>query len=148
MAYNIRKAVVIGSGTMGGGIASLLAGVGVEVLLLDIPARDTQPGDKAAKRSAIANEGLKRVQSSRPAQLFAADDLSHIRTGNIDDDLDQVADADWIIEVVVERLDIKRSLMAKLAEVIAPKTIVSTNTSGLPIREIAEGWATISRGAF
>ncbi|MBI1256347.1 MAG: 3-hydroxyacyl-CoA dehydrogenase/enoyl-CoA hydratase family protein, partial [Chloroflexi bacterium] len=139
MAYNIRKAVVIGSGTMGGGIASLLAGVGVEVLLLDIPARDTQPGDKAAKRSAVANEGLKRVQSSRPAQLFAADDLTHIRTGNIDDDLDQVADADWIIEVVVERLDVKRSLMAKLAEVIAPKTIVSTNTSGLPIREIAEG---------
>ena len=80
MTYTIRKAVVIGSGTMGGGIASLLAGVGVDVLLLDIPARDTQPGDKAAKRSAIANEGLKRVQSSRPAQLFAADDLSHIRT--------------------------------------------------------------------
>src|SRR4051812_31188644 len=139
MAYSIRKAVVIGSGTMGGGIASLLAGVGVDVLLLDIPARDTQAGDKAVKRSAIANEGLKRVQSSRPAQLFATDDLARIRTGNIDDDLDQVADADWIIEVVVERLDVKRSLMAKLAEVISPKTIVSTNTSGLPIREIAEG---------
>ena len=108
-------------------------------LLLDIPARDTQPGDPAAKRSAIAIEGLKRVQGSRPAQLFSGADLDRIRTGNIDDDLDQVADADWVIEVVVERLDIKRSLMAKLAELIAPKTIVSTNTSGLPIREIAEG---------
>ena len=72
MAYNIRKAVVIGSGTMGGGIASLLAGVGVEVLLLDIPARDTQPGAPSGKRSVVAIEGLKRVQSSRPAQLSTA----------------------------------------------------------------------------
>ncbi len=139
MGYHIRKAVVIGSGTMGGGIAALLAGVGVDTLLLDIPARDTQPGDPAAKRNAVALEGLKRVQSSRPAQLFSAGDLERIRTGNIDDNLDEAADADWVIEVVVERLDIKRSLMARLAEVIAPNTIVSTNTSGLPIREIAEG---------
>src|SRR5664279_4782147 len=139
MAYQIRKAVVIGSGTMGGGIASLLAGVGVDTVLLDIPARDTQPGDPAGKRSAVAAEGLKRVQSSRPAQLFAQSDLDRIRTGNIDDNLDETADADWVIEVVVERLDIKRSLMAKLAEVVAPNTIISTNTSGLPIHAIADG---------
>ena len=139
MGYQIRKAVVIGSGTMGGGIAALLAGVGVDTILLDIPARDTQPGDPAAKRSAIALEGLKRVQNMRPAQLFSQGDLGSIRTGNIDDDLDQVSDADWVIEVVVERLDIKRSLMAKLAELVAPRTIISTNTSGLPIREIADG---------
>ncbi len=140
MGYNIRKAVVIGSGTMGGGIASLLAGVGVDTVLLDIPARDTQPGDPKVKRSAIANEGLKRLQTSRPAQLFSAGDLDNIRTGNIDDDLAQVSDADWVIEVVVERLDIKRNLMAKLAELVAPQTIVTTNTSGLPIRSIAEGF--------
>lgn len=140
MAYNIRKAAVIGSGTMGGGIASLLAAVGVETVLLDIPAKDTQPGDKASKRNALVLEGLKRVQTSRPAQLFSAADLDLIRVGNLDDDLQLVADADWIIEVVVERLDVKRSLMAKLAEVIAPHTIVSTNTSGLPIRSIAEGF--------
>ncbi len=139
MTYNIRKAVVIGSGTMGGGIAALLAGVGVETVLLDIPARDTQPTDPKAKRSAVALEGVKRVQTSRPAQLFAAGDLDRIRTGNIDDNLDEVANADWVIEVVVERLDVKRSLMAKLAALTAPKTIISTNTSGLPIREIAEG---------
>ncbi|HVU13898.1 MAG TPA: 3-hydroxyacyl-CoA dehydrogenase/enoyl-CoA hydratase family protein [Phototrophicaceae bacterium] len=139
MAYQIRKAVVIGSGTMGGGIASLLAGVGVDTLLLDIPARDTQPGDSAAKRNAIVSEGLKRLQALRPAQLFSASDLERIRTGTIDDDLDQVADADWVIEVIVEKLDIKRSLMAKLAEAVGEQTIVSTNTSGLPIRSIADG---------
>ncbi len=137
MGYQIRKAVVIGSGTMGGGIAALLAGVGVETVLLDIPARDTQPGD--AGRNAVTAEGMKRMQGARPAQLFSQADLGGIRTGNLDDDLAQVSDADWVIEVVVERLDIKRSLMAKLAELVAPKTIISTNTSGLPIREIAEG---------
>ncbi|MBE2183238.1 MAG: 3-hydroxyacyl-CoA dehydrogenase/enoyl-CoA hydratase family protein [Anaerolineae bacterium] len=139
MAYQIRKAAVIGSGTMGGGIATLLASVGVKVTLLDIAAKDTQPGDLPAKRNAIVNEGLKRAASSRPAQLFSQNDLSLISTGNIDDDLALVADADWIVEVVVERLDIKRALMAKLAEVVSPNTIVSTNTSGLPIHDIAEG---------
>ena len=108
-------------------------------MLLDIPAKGTQSGDPAPKRNAVALEGLKRVQTSRPAQLYSAADLDLIRVGNIDDNLDMVSDADWIIEVVVERLDIKRNLMAKLAEVIAPKTIVSTNTSGLPLHSIAEG---------
>ncbi len=139
MAYQIRKAVVIGSGTMGSGIAALLAGVGVDVLLLDIPARDTQAGDPAAKRNAVALDGLKRMQSARPAQLFSAGDLDRIRVGNVEDDLDGVADADWVIEVVVERLDIKRDLMAKLADRVGANTIVSTNTSGLPIRAVAEG---------
>ena len=140
MAYHIRKAVVVGSGTMGSGIAALLAGVGIDVLLLDIPAPNTQPGDPPAKRSNIAIEGLKRMQSSRPAQLFAPADLDRICTGNIDDDLAQAAHADWVIEVIVERLDIKRDLMAKLAKVVGSDTIVSTNTSGLPIRAIGEGF--------
>ena len=139
MPYQIRKAVVIGSGTMGSGIAALLAGVGVDVLLLDIPARDTQPGDPAAKRNAVALDGLKRMQNARPAQLFSAGDLDRIRVGNVEDDLDRVADADWVIEVVVERLDVKRDLMAKLADAVGANTIVSTNTSGLPIRAVAEG---------
>ncbi|MCC6614906.1 MAG: 3-hydroxyacyl-CoA dehydrogenase/enoyl-CoA hydratase family protein [Anaerolineae bacterium] len=138
MAYNIRKAAVIGSGTMGGGIAALLAGVGIETILLDIPAKDTQPGDSPAKRNAIVNEGLKRLQSLRPPQVLSQGDLALLRTGNIDDNLDWLADADWVIEVVVERLDIKQSLMARLAEVIGPDTIVTTNTSGLPIASIAE----------
>ena len=139
MGYKIRKAAVIGSGTMGGGIAALLAGVGVETVLLDIPAKGTQPGDPPAKRNALVAEGLKRVQTSRPAQLFNTADLENIRVGNIDDHLEMVADADWVIEVVVERLDIKRNLMAKLAETVSPTAIVSTNTSGIPIRAIADG---------
>jgi 3-hydroxyacyl-CoA dehydrogenase len=139
MAYNIRKAAVIGSGTMGGGIAALLAGVGVDTVLLDIAAKGTQPGDSPAKRNAIVNDNLARLQKMRPAQLFSANDLSHIKTGNLDDDLNMVADADWIIEVVVERLDIKQNLMAKLAEVARPNAIITSNTSGIPIQSIAEG---------
>jgi len=139
MSYQIKKAAVIGSGTMGGGIAALLAGIGVDTLLLDIPAKGTEPGDPPAKRNAIVLGNLKTLQKMRPAQLFSADDLSRISTGNIDDDLDKVEDADWVIEVVVEKLDIKRSLMARLAEVVGDHTIISTNTSGLPIHSISEG---------
>jgi 3-hydroxyacyl-CoA dehydrogenase len=139
MRISIRKAVVIGSGTMGGGIATLLAGAGVDVTLLDIAAPGTQPGDPPAQRSAIAAEGLRRAAASRPAQLFSAADLERITTGCIEDDLGAAAVADWVIEVVVERIDVKRALMAKLAAIAGPHTIVSTNTSGLPIREIADG---------
>lgn len=139
MGYNIRKAAVIGSGTMGGGIAALLAGVGVEVTLLDIPAQGSQPGDPPAKRNAIVNEGLKRAVALRPAQFFSEADTALIHTGNIDDDLDNLGDADWLIEVVVEKLDIKRALMAKLAEIAKPEAIISSNTSGLPIHAIADG---------
>ncbi|MDZ4768612.1 MAG: 3-hydroxyacyl-CoA dehydrogenase/enoyl-CoA hydratase family protein [Chloroflexota bacterium] len=139
MTFVIRKAAVIGSGTMGGGIAALLAGVGIEVTLLDIAARDTQPGDPPSKRAAIAAEGLKRAAASRPAQFYADSDLALIHTGTIDDDLHTLHDADWVIEVIVEKLDVKRALMAKLAEVIKADAIVSSNTSGIPIRAIAEG---------
>jgi 3-hydroxyacyl-CoA dehydrogenase len=139
MAFNIRKAAVIGSGTMGGGIAALLAGVGIPTVLLDVPARDTQPGDSPVKRNAVVNEGLKRLQTSRPPQPLSAADVSLIRTGNIDDNLDLLADADWVIEVVIEKLDVKQTLMAKLAEVVGANAIISTNTSGLPIKAIAEG---------
>jgi 3-hydroxyacyl-CoA dehydrogenase len=139
MSYNIRKAAVIGSGTMGGGIATLLAGVGVETLLLDIPAKDTKPGDPAHKRNAIVNNNVKALTKMRPPQLFSDAVMEKISVGNTEDDLDKVGDADWIIEVIVERLDIKQSLMAKLAEVVKPTAIISTNTSGLPINDIADG---------
>lgn len=139
MTFSIKKAAVIGSGTMGGGIAALLAGVGVDVLLLDIPAKGTQQGDPAAKRNAIVADNLKKLQGMRPAQLFAAADSARLKTGNTEDDLGKLADADWIIEVIVEKLDIKQALMAKLAEVVKPTAIVTSNTSGLPIHKIAEG---------
>ncbi len=139
MSYHIRKAAVIGSGTMGAGIAALLAAVGLETVALDIPAKGTNPGDPPAKRNALVNENLKKLLGARPPQVFIASDLERIRTGNLEDDLGLVADADWVIEVVVERLDVKRSLMGKLVEVVRPDTIITTNTSGLPIQAIADG---------
>ena len=139
MGYQIKKAAVIGSGTMGGGIAALLAGVGIETLLLDIPPPGSSPGDGARQRNAIVAANLKALGRSRPPQLFSADDLSNIRIGNIEDDLDQVGDADWVIEVVVEKLEIKRALMARLVELVRHDAIVTSNTSGIPISSIAEG---------
>jgi 3-hydroxyacyl-CoA dehydrogenase len=139
MRYLIRKAAVIGSGTMGGGIAALLAGVGVPVVLLDIPAKDTAPGDPADQRNAIVLGNLKALQKSRPAQLFHPADIDLITPGNLDDDFDSLKDADWIIEVIVENLAVKQDLMARLETVRQPSAIVSTNTSGLPVNAVAEG---------
>src|SRR5262245_6176558 len=127
MKYEIYKAAVIGSGTMGGGIASLLAGVGIDTLLLDIPAKGTTPGDPAEKRNAIVDGNLKNLQKMRPAQLFSQNDLNRISIGNLEDDLYKVGDADWVIEVIVENLEIKRNLMGKLAEVVKPTAIITTN---------------------
>jgi len=138
MGYNIKKAAVIGSGTMGGGIAALLAGVGVDVMLLDIPAKGTQPGDSASKRNAIVLGNMKAMKKARPSQVFSQADLERISVGNIEDDLDKLHDRDWVIEVVVENLAIKKSLMAKVAEAVGEHTIISSNTSGLPIHDIAE----------
>ncbi|MBZ0299764.1 MAG: 3-hydroxyacyl-CoA dehydrogenase family protein, partial [Anaerolineae bacterium] len=148
MPYHIRKAAVIGSGTMGGGIAALLAGVGIETILLDIPAPETTPDSPFAQRNAIALNGLKQMQAARPAQLFHADDLNLITVGNIEDDLPRVREVDWVIEVVVEKLDVKQNLMAKLAHLLGPTTILSTNTSGLPIAQIAEPLAEDQKRRF
>ncbi len=139
MSFQIKKAAVIGSGTMGGGIASLLAGVGIETLLLDIPPPDSAVDDGAKVRNAVVNGNLRALQRMRPAQLYSADDLANIRVGNIEDDLENVADADWVIEVIVEKLEIKRRLMARLVELVKDDAIVSSNTSGIPIHQIAEG---------
>lgn len=139
MQFHIRHAAVIGSGTMGSGIAALLAGVGVRVTLLDIPAPDSLPGDRPEARNAIVLKNLSALQKSRPAQLFAPSDLDLITPGNLEDDLDRLRDADWIIEAIVENLAIKQDLMARLESVRAPHAIVSTNTSGLSIHAIAEG---------
>ena len=139
MGYQIKKAAVIGSGTMGGGIAALLAGVGMETLLLDIPPPDSTSADGPAIRNAIVARNLNTLQRMRPAQLYSPDDLAKIRIGNTEDDLEQVGDADWVIEVIVENLEIKRGLMARLAELVHADAIVTTNTSGIPIGDIAEG---------
>ena len=139
MSDQIRQAVVIGSGTMGGGIAALLAGVGVRVGLLDIPAKGTQPGDPAPARNALVLKNFEALKKSRPAQLYAESDADLITLGNLEDDLHLLTEADWIIEVVVERLDIKRQVMDTIAAHRKPGSIVSTNTSGISINAIAEG---------
>ena len=139
MGFEIKKAAVIGSGTMGGGIAALLAGAGIQTTLLDIPPADSAPGDGPKVRNRIVSDNLKSLSRARPPRLYSQDDLAIIRIGNIVDNLDLVADADWVIEAVVERLDVKRALMARLTELVKADAIVSSNTSGLPIHEIAEG---------
>jgi len=136
MAYSIRKAGVIGSGTMVSGIASLLAGVGIPVVLLDVAAKDTTPESPFAKRNAIALDNLNKLKKSRPAQLFSASDSDLISVGNLADNLNMLSDADWIIEVIVEKLDVKKDLMAKLEEVRKPNGIITSNTSGLSIDAI------------
>lgn len=139
MNYQIRKAGVIGSGTMGGGIATLLAGVGIPVVLLDLPARDTKPGDSPAKRNTISLDNLGKLKKSRVPAVFEENDLTLITVGNTEDDLGLLADCDWIVEVVVERLDVKHDLMKRLAAVRREGSIISTNTSGLSINAICEG---------
>jgi 3-hydroxyacyl-CoA dehydrogenase len=139
MTYSIYKAGVIGSGTMGSGIAALLAGVGIPVVLLDIAAKNTQPGDPPGKRNAVVLDNLAALKKSRPAQLFEPTDIDLITVGNLGDDLGLLATVDWIIEVIVEKLDVKQELMAKIEEVRRPGTIISSNTSGLSIHAIARG---------
>ena len=137
MTYNIRRVVVIGSGTMGGGIAAHVANAGIPVTLLDIVPRDLA----AAKgnRNAIVQGGWTRVLKSKPAALMRKGNADFVTLGNLEDDFDAVAKADWIVEVIVERLDIKQQLMTRIDEVRREDAIVTTNTSGIPIAAIQEG---------
>ncbi|MEP7285606.1 MAG: 3-hydroxyacyl-CoA dehydrogenase/enoyl-CoA hydratase family protein [Chloroflexota bacterium] len=139
MGYNIRKVGVIGSGTMGSGIASLIAGVGIPVVLLDIVAKGTVLGDPSAQRNALVLDNLNKLKKSRIPAIFADSDLARIAVGNLEDDLELLRSCDWIVEVVVEHLDVKQNLMARLEQVLKPGAIVSSNTSGLSIGAIAIG---------
>ena len=138
MTYQINKAVVIGSGTMGAAIAAHLANVGVPVTLLDIVPQGAPEGDKAA-RNKIVNEGWDRCIKAKPANLMGADLKTLVKLGNLDDDFDVVAEADWVCEAIIENLKIKQDLMARIDAIRKPQAIVSTNTSGIPVKAIAEG---------
>jgi 3-hydroxyacyl-CoA dehydrogenase len=132
----VETAAVLGSGVMGSGIAALLAGAGVRTYLLDIvPEKLAQGGD----RNAIANGNLKAALKARPAPFYSADDAKLITTGNLEDDLDKLAECDWVIEVVVENLEIKQRLMAEVSRRVKDTAIVSTNTSGIDVDAIVEG---------
>ena len=140
MTQRIQKAVVLGAGTMGARIAAHFANAGLPCLLLDIVPKEAQrEGASAAERNKLVTAGIDAAKKSRPAAFFTPALAAKISVGNFEDDLPRIADADWIIEVVAENLEIKRGLLAKVAQFRKPGAIVTTNTSGLPVHLITEG---------
>ncbi len=143
----IEKVAVIGSGIMGSGIACHFANIGVEVLLLDIVPRELNEKEIAkgltledkAVRNRLVNDALANSIKSKPAPLYHKKFASRITTGNLEDDIAKVADVDWIIEVVVERLDIKKQVFENLEKYRTPGTLITSNTSGIPIKFMNEG---------
>ncbi|MFT3919740.1 3-hydroxyacyl-CoA dehydrogenase/enoyl-CoA hydratase family protein [Cloacibacterium sp.] len=147
MKRRIKHVTVLGSGIMGSGIAAHFANIGVEVLLLDIvpfELTDTETKKGLTKedktvRNRIATESLAKLVKSSPALLYKKEFANRISVGNFDDDLQKIKNTDWIIEVVVERLDIKKSVYEKIEQYRKPGTLVSSNTSGIPIHLLTEG---------
>jgi 3-hydroxyacyl-CoA dehydrogenase len=139
MNRRIEKAVVLGAGTMGSRIAAHFANAGLPCILLDMVPPNLPANAPLAERNKIVRAGLEAAKKSKPAAFFAAALAEKIAIGNFDDDLARCAEADWIIEVVAENLEIKRKLLARVAQFRKPGAIVTTNTSGLPVRLIAEG---------
>ena len=135
MTHRIQKAVVLGAGTMGARIAAHFTNAGLPCLLLDIVPKDAAP----AGRNKIVLAGLDAAKKAKPAAFFTPALAAKVSIGNFEDDLPRIADADWIIEVVAENLEIKRGLLSKVAQFRKPGSIVTTNTSGLPVHLIAEG---------
>jgi 3-hydroxyacyl-CoA dehydrogenase len=141
MTRKIRRAAVIGSGVMGGGIAALLASAGVKTLLLDIVPFDLKQEEKSnpAARNKIVKAGLDSVLTSRPALLMQPKDADLISIGNLEDDFDRLADCDWIVEVVIENLSVKQDLLKRIEPVRKSGSIISSNTSGIPLKSMSEG---------
>jgi len=150
MNRKIRSAAVIGSGVMGGGIAALLAGAGVKTLLLDIVPFDLKDDEKndPAARNRLAKAGLDTVLMSMPSLLMQRKDVDLISIGNLEDDFDKLADCDWIVEVVVENLKIKKDLFKRIEPVRKKGSIVSSNTSGIPLKAMSEGLSSEFRQHF
>ncbi|TWT24369.1 3-hydroxyacyl-CoA dehydrogenase/enoyl-CoA hydratase family protein [Planomicrobium sp. CPCC 101110] len=147
MAYQIQKAAVLGSGVMGSGIAAHLANIGIPVLLLDIVPNELLKEEEAkglsledkAVRNRFTESSIQKLLKHKPAPLTAKKNLELLTPGNLEDDLEKLKDVDWIIEVIVENLEIKKSLYKKIDAVRKPGTIVSSNTSGISINAMAEG---------
>lgn len=147
MKRRINKVAVVGSGIMGSGIACHFANIGVEVLLLDIAPKElteaeTKKGltlESKAVRNRIVNDHLQNSLKSKPSPIYHQKFASRITTGNTTDDLPKIADADWIIEVVVERLDIKKTVFEQIEKYRKPGTLITSNTSGIPIHFMSEG---------
>ena len=147
MNKHIQKVAVIGSGIMGSGIACHFANIGVEVLLLDIIPRELDDKEKAkgltledkVVRNRLVNNALAAALKSKPSPIYHQKFASRITTGNLEDDIAKVSKVDWIIEVVVERLDIKKKVFENLDKHRTPGTLITSNTSGIPIKFMSEG---------
>src|SRR5579872_5834766 len=134
---SIHKVAILGAGTMGARIAAHFANAGVPSFLLDM----VPPDADAPARNKIAAAGLEAAKKSKPAAFFEPNLARLVTVGNFEDDLKRVSEVDWIIEAVVENLDIKRALLKKVEGVRKPGTIITTNTSGLPVGMISEGFS-------
>lgn len=147
MKRRIKKVAIVGSGIMGSGIACHFANIGVEVLLLDIVPRELTPKEVTKRltledkvvRNRLVNMHLQNALKSKPSPIYNKKFASRISTGNLDDDMYKIADVDWIIEVVVERLDIKQSVFEKIEKYRKKGTLVTSNTSGIPIQFMNKG---------
>lgn len=147
MKRTIKKVAVIGSGIMGSAIAAHFANIGVQVLLLDIAPKELTEKEKKkgltlddkAVKNRIVNEHLANSLKSKPSPIYHQKFASRITTGNLDDDMPEIADADWVIEVVVERLDIKQKVFEQVEKYRKPGTLITSNTSGIPIQFMSKG---------
>ena len=139
MNYRIKKVAVLGSGVMGSGIACHLANVGMDVLMLDIVPADKLDSKDKKIRNSIADSALIEAVKSKPSPVYEKINAQKIRTGNFTDNFNDISDADWIIEVVVENLEIKRQIFEKVQANRKPGSLITSNTSSIPIKLLAEG---------
>jgi 3-hydroxyacyl-CoA dehydrogenase len=135
----IKKVAVLGSGVMGSRIACHFAGIGLEVLLLDIVPKEAVESKKPAERNKLVNDALATAIKSNPSPVYHKSVFKSIVTGNFDDDMKKIADYDWVIEVVVERLDIKQKIFEQVEKYRKPGTLITSNTSGIPIHMMTDG---------
>ena len=135
----IKKVAVLGSGVMGSRIACHFAGVGLQVLLLDIQPKDLPADAKVSDKNKIVNDALAAAIKSNPSPVYTKDAVKKITTGNFTDNMKDIAQYDWVIEVVVERLDIKQSIFTEVEKYRKPGTLITSNTSGIPIHMMTEG---------
>src|SRR5918997_4789432 len=156
MSYTVKRVVVIGSGTMGGGIAAHAANAGLRVYLLDVAPKELTPEEEQRGlklespqvRNRIVNASLERLKKSKPAAFFTPEAAELVTVGNLEENFEWVGEGDWIVEAVVEQLRPKQELFARVERVRRPGSIVSSNTSGLPIASLAEGLSEEFRAHF
>lgn len=133
MVKEIKKAAVIGAGVMGSGIAAHMANAGIQVLLLDLP----QSG--LGKKNKLAEDAIEKMKKADPAPFMSGDAVKRVTPGNTDSDLEKLADCDWVVEAIIEKIEYKHDLYEKIEKVIRPGTIVSSNTSTIPMERLVEG---------